>query len=126
MNMQERVYEFDIADADKMKKLLLYDPYLDKSLDNAALGRIKEDKLANVIFARQNCVLKDGFAIGLDGKKAYLYIKANEEFFPLAEEKLKFEIKSLRPAAEKERERVCNAINEEESRSNQGVGLIFG
>ena len=124
--MQERVYELDAKESDKLKKLLLYDPYVDKSLDEAALAKIRSDKLANVIFARQNCILKEGAAVGLDSSKAYLYIKASEEFFPAAEERLRAEIPTLKITQEDVKTIVCNYVNEEESRSNQGVGLIFG
>jgi hypothetical protein len=124
--MQERVYELDAKEAEKLRKLLLYDPYSDNSLDEAALAKIKTDRLANVIFARQNCTLKDGLSLGLDRDKFYLCIKASEEFLVGADEKLKKEITGIKRAPKEIEDKVIAAVNEEESRSNQGVGLIFG
>jgi hypothetical protein len=126
MSMQGRVYELDAKEAEKLKKLLLYDPYADSSLDEAALAKIKADRLANIIFARQNCTLKDGVSLGLDRDKFYLCIKSGEDFLKDVEEKLKAEIPGIKRATKEVEDKVIAAVDEEESRSNQGVGLIFG
>ena len=124
--MQERIYEFGIKERERLKALLSYDPYADSSLDQSKLEEIKKDRYANIIFARQNCVLRDGLQLGLDREKCYLYIKANEEFFQGAEEKLKREFPLMEKASAEVGEKVKRLLDEEESRSNYGVGLIFG
>ncbi|MCL5440462.1 MAG: hypothetical protein M1448_01075 [Candidatus Marsarchaeota archaeon] len=126
MNMQERVYEFSIKDRERLKAVLSYDPYADSSLDQSKLEEIKKDKHANIIFARHNCALRDGLQLGLDREKCYLHIKANEGFFHDAEEKLRKEFPHMEKAPAEVEEKVKRLLEEEESRSNHGVGLIFG
>ncbi len=57
-----------------MKKLLEYDPYLDKSLSPEQLSKLKDDSYANIIFARQDYWIKDGISLGLDREKNYLIL----------------------------------------------------
>lgn len=124
--MQERVYEFDIAEQQLLKKTVTYDPFVDVSVTKEQLETIKQDKYASVIFARQNCILKDGNLLGLDKAKCYLYLKAEDHFIGPAEEKLKRDFKSFRRADKAAEDSVISKIKDEESNSNSGVGMIFG
>jgi hypothetical protein len=124
--MPERVYECDRNDHEKLKKLLEYDPYLDKSISSEQLEVIRNDKYANIIFARQSYVIKDGSSLGMDAKKYYLYLKAGDEFFKDAEEKLKKEIASIKRSDADTEKKIIAIINEEENKGNYGIGLILG
>ena len=124
--MSERVYECDRNDYERLKKLLEYDPYLDKSISSEQLEVIRNDKYANIIFARQSYVIKDGSSLGMDAKKYYLYLKAGDEFFKDAEEKLKKEIASIKRSDADTEKKIITIINEEENKGNYGIGLILG
>ncbi len=121
-----RVYVCGSDKVDALKKLLEYDPYLDKSLSNEDLAKIKDDEEANVIFARQDYLLKDGAALNLDREKYYLYISAADEFLQKAEKKLKKEIEGITEADKETEEKIISTIEEERKESEQGLGLIFG
>jgi len=154
--MPARVFEIDNTETKSLKKFLEYDPYLDKSKipetpkdwddpkffekhpelkDEAgrrmaqvkeALKKLSEDKYANVIFARQSYSLREGSTLGLDGKKSYLYLKANDDFLKLAEEKLRLNFKTVKRSPQSDEAKVISAIEEEESKGNAGMGTIFG
>jgi hypothetical protein len=124
--MQERVYEFDISEHQLLKKTVTYDPYVDQSITKEEFEKIKLDKYANVIFARQNCILKEGVLFEMDKEKCYLYIKAEDHFFGPAEERLKKDFKSFKRAAPEVEGKVISKIKDEEANSNYGVGMIFG
>jgi len=156
MSMPERVFEIDSTESKALKKFLEYDPYLDKSKipetpkewedpkffenhpelkDEAerkiaqvkeALKGLSEDKYANVIFARQSYSLREGSTLALDAKKSYLYLKASEDFLKLAEEKLKSNFKTVKRASQSDEAKVISTIEEEESKGNAGMGIIFG
>lgn len=120
------VYEIDSHDVDSLKKLLEYDPYLDKNLDENALKNLSNDKLANIIFARQAYDIRIGSAFGINNGKYYLYIKANEDFLKGADEKLRMGFKSIKKASKEDEEKVIKTIEDEENRANEGIGSIFG
>lgn len=124
--MAERVYECDRVDHEKLKRLIEYDPYLDKSLTSEQIEKIRNDRYANIIFARQSYVLKDGSSLGMDPGKYYLYLKAGDEFFKDSEEKLKKEIPSIKRLDPESEKKVVDIINEEESKGNYGIGMIMG
>ena len=124
--MAERVYEFDSSKKQALKKLIDYDPYLDQTLDDEALRKMKSDAYANIIFTRQECEIKDGDMIGMDSSKGYLYIKANEDFMKGAEEKLTKEIEGLKRCDPDTERKVITFINEEKEKGNVGFGSIFG
>ena len=124
--MAERVYEFDSSKKQALKKLIDYDPYLDQTLDDEALRKMKSDAYANIIFTRQECEIKDGDMIGMDSSKGYLYIKANEDFMKGAEEKLKKEIEGLKRCDPDTERKVITFINDEKEKGNVGFGSIFG
>ncbi len=124
--MQERVYVADLSLAEPIKKFLAYDPYLDNSKSSEELAALKNDAVANVIFARQEYQVRDGASFDLDRSKVYVYIKANEEFFTLAEKKLKDNVSSIERADEETERRVVTSINEEQRRAESGIGSIFG
>ncbi|MEM0094612.1 MAG: hypothetical protein QXE33_00640 [Candidatus Micrarchaeaceae archaeon] len=109
-----------------LKKLLEYDPYLDKNLTEEDLKKLKEDKDANVIFVRQDYVLKDGISLNLDRNKYYLYLSASQEFMESAEKKLKSSIGSIARLSQDEERKVIETIEEERSRAEFGFGSIFG
>ncbi|MGC8478369.1 MAG: hypothetical protein ACP5NE_00350 [Candidatus Micrarchaeia archaeon] len=124
--MSARVYVCDKSDYEKLKELLEYDPYADSSLSSEQLKQISEDKYANIIFARQSYTIKSGSAIGLDPEKYYLYLKASDDFFNGAEEKLHKEVPSSKRADPETEKKVIEIIEEDESKGNFGIGLILG
>lgn len=121
-----RVYVCKSDKLDALKRMLEYDPYLDKSLNEEDLARIKKDEEANIIFARQDYLLKDGAALNLDRDKYYLYLSATDEFLEKAERKLKKEIDGIEEADKETEDRIISTIEEERKESEQGLGLIFG
>jgi hypothetical protein len=153
--MAMRVYECDASEAKQLKKLLTYDPYLDPNLipkvpevdekefakmsdeqkreqkqkeDAARLAskKLSEDKFANVIFARQDCDMREGKSIGINDEKSYLLVKATDEFLNLAEERFKKEFKTVKRASHEIEKKFIAIKEEEESRANAGFGAIFG
>lgn len=113
-------------DAQELKRLLEYDPYLDKSMSEEQLARLKTDEDANIIFARQDYMLKDGISIGLDRERYYLYLNANDEFMEKAEKKLKSKIKSIERVDQNTESQIIEDIESERRSSEQGIGSIFG
>ncbi len=103
-----------------------YDPYLDKSLNEEGLSKIKNDEEANVIFARQDYMLKDGISLNLERGKYYLYLSAAEDFLEKADKKLKKSISSIKRAPPEEEKKIIDIIEEEQQESEEGIGLIFG
>ncbi len=124
--MPARVYFCDEKDLDKLKALMEYDPYLDKSKTEEELAALKQDKAANVIFARQDYQIKDGISIGMEKDKCYLYLSANEDFLTLAEPKLLSAIESAKRADSETEKKIILMIEEEISNSESGIGSIFG
>ena len=151
--MVARVYECDKSEAEALKKVLEYDPYLDPKLipqaksdkelkmmsdeDKAkvkeeeekskeAIKKLHEDKYANVIFVRQNYNLRDGATVDLDRNKSYLYLDANEQFIGLAEERFKMEFKTIKRVGKTEEDKVIGIIKAEEEKAATGFGSIFG
>ncbi len=124
--MPARVYLCDEKDLDKLKALMEYDPYLDKSKTEEELAALKQDKAANVIFARQDYQIKDGISIGMEKDKCYLYLSANEDFLTLAEPKLLSAIESAKRADQETEKKIILMIEEEISNSESGIGSIFG
>ncbi len=124
--MSTVVYELDAAESSELKKFLEYDPYLDKSLGEEALKKLHDDKLTNVIFSRQEYSLREGSALGLDEKKCYLYLKANNDFLKLADEKLKKSFKSVKRTTKEQEEKFIAVVEDEQNRGNAGIGAIFG
>lgn len=103
--MEARIYECELQQVGKLKKLLESEPYGERS------------------FAKQGYKLKEGRVIG-EESKYYLYIKADEDFFRFAEEKLKkVGVGRAQKAVE---ERIARKIEEEEGTAEQGFGAIFG
>ena len=96
-----------------------YDPYLDKSKSDEEISKLKEDKEANIIFARQDYQIKDGISMDLDREKSYLCISANQEFLEKGEEKLKKSIEGLQRADEKTENKVIEVIENERNQSEQ-------
>ena len=125
--MPERVFSFDSSEIAVMKKVLEYDPYLDGSLSPEDLQKIKDDPEANIIFARQDYVLKDGVSSSLNAKEYYLYIKSEDaDFLERAEKKLKAKVPSAKRASADQEKKIVEIINKERSEGEQGLGLIFG
>ena len=151
--MTARVYECDKSEAEALKKVLEYDPYLDPKLippskgekelkmmseeekklakeeevkSMEAIKKLHEDKYANVIFTRQGYSFRDGATLSLDSSKSYLYIDASEQFLGLAEERFKREFKTVKRVSGSEEEKVIAIIKEEEDRAATGFGSIFG
>ncbi len=150
------MYAFESADEEALKKLLAYDPYLDKNLIpsmppelsnkdyleahpemkakaeelsrqiDQALEKLRNDKEANIIFARQDYVIKSGSELGLDPNLQYLYLNFPDEQWDLAEKKLKDNIKSIKRLGQEEESKAISAIDQEREKSDQGLGLIFG
>ncbi|MCL5239647.1 MAG: hypothetical protein M1286_04235 [Candidatus Marsarchaeota archaeon] len=103
------------AEADKLKKQL-----------GDAAEKLKNDKDANIIFARQDYQLRDGISMGLDREKSYLYLSADDAFLDSGETKLKKSVSSLQRAQKDVEKKVISTIEEERQKSDSGLGLIFG
>ncbi len=116
----------DSKDSAALKKLLEYDPYLDKSLSAEQLSKLKDDSYANIIFARQDYNLKDGISLGLDREKYYLVLSAVDDFLVKAEGKLMKEIPSIKRADLEIEQKVASEIEKERAESESGLGMIFG
>ncbi len=124
--MPSRVYVCGINDIDKLKRLMEYDPYLDKSLSEEQLSMLKKDPNANLIFARQDYKIKEGAMLGMDPGKCYLFLSANEEFLAKAEPKLLKSIEGIKRADSETESKVISSIESEISNSEAGIGSIFG
>jgi hypothetical protein len=151
--MVARVYECDKSEAEALKKVLEYDPYLDPKLvppsksdkdlklmseedqkkyreeeakSKEAIKKLHEDKYANVIFARQGYSFRDGATVSLDRNKSYLYLDSSEQFLGLAEERFKLEFKTVKRVVKSEEEKVIGIIKAEEDKAATGFGSIFG
>ena len=154
--MPIRVYVLNEADAAGLKKLLEYDPYLDPNLTpkipdkwydeeylkkhpeiakeaeekkkavEEILNNLKNSEEANIIFARQDYMLKDGISLGLDRGKYYLYLSAEDELLSKDELKLKKSTASLTRADPDTEKKVIAAIDNERQKSEEGLGFIFG
>ena len=124
--MPARVYLADIARQQELRKLVTYDPYLDNALKEDDLNKIRDDEMANIIFARQDCTIKEGAALNLDREKVYLYINATDEFLEKADRKLKATIQGIERADQEIEQKIIASINEEQSKAETGFGFIFG
>ncbi len=126
VRMPAIVYECEASESEALKKFLEYDPYLDKSLDEAALKKLNDDKQANIIFSRQEYSLRPGESLGLERGKFYLYLKANEDFLKGADDKLKKSFKSVKRSNPESEQKFISTIEDEQNRGNAGIGAIFG
>lgn len=124
--MPARVYVASISKLQDLKKLINYDPYLDNAIKEEDLAKVRADEMANVIFARQDCQIKEGAAVGLDREKAYLYVNANDEFLEKADKKIKMQIEGAERADAETEQKVIAQINEELSKAESGFGSLFG
>lgn len=106
--------------------MLEYDPYLDKTLSEEQLAQLKDNEDANIIFARQDYILKDGISMGRDREKYYLYINANDDFIEKSEKKLKAAITSIERVDSSTEAQIIEDIESERRSSEQGIGSIFG
>ena len=155
-DISERVYVLDAHDAEPLRKLLAYDPYLDFNLipklpsewddekylsehpdiakeaeekrkeADEAVRKLREDKEANLIFARQDYQLRDGATMGLDRTKCYLFLNAPEDFQVPAEAKLKKNIASITRLDPDSEKKVIDSIEKERESAEEGLGMIFG
>jgi hypothetical protein len=105
--MESRIYECDSQKVGELKKVLETEPYAERS------------------FARQGYKLKEGKLIGGEQSKVYLHIKADADFFKLAEEKFK-SVSSMKRTEKKFEESIIKKIEEEEGSAERGFGAIFG
>lgn len=124
--MPARVYVVAISKLQDLKKLINYDPYLDNAIKDEELAKVRADEMANIIFARQDCQIKEGVAVGLDREKAYLYVNANDEFLEKADKKIKMQIEGAERADPESEQKVIAQINEELSKAESGFGSLFG
>lgn len=153
--MAERVYECGASEAQKLKKLLTYDPYLDPNLipklpdidekerkklppeklkeveelekkASEASRKLREDPMMNVIFARQDCDFREGKSIGVEDDKYYLLVKATDEFMALADQKFKKEFTTVKRASPDIEKKFIELKQSEENAANAGFGAIFG
>ena len=123
--MPARVYVCPIEKENELKKMLEYDPYLDPKIKEEDLKKLREDEMANIIFARQDYVIKEGASINMDPSKCYLFLNAQESFFDKAEKKLK-SIEGLERAKPDIESKVIMFIDDERKRADEGFGSIFG
>jgi hypothetical protein len=124
--MPSRVYECNISKEQEIKKLMEYDPYLDSKLTEEELKKLREDESANIIFARQDFVIKEGASLDLDRSKCYLFLKATDEFLDKAEKKLSASIEGIKRVEPDLEAKIITSIENERSKAEQGFGFIFG
>jgi len=153
--MPSRVYEVGESEVQKLKKLLNYDPYLDPNLipklpdvddkqrakmspeekakleelekkASEASKKLREDRFMNVIFARQDCDLREARSMDIDNDNYYLLIRATDEFLDLAEERFKAEFTTIKRAPPEIEQKMIKIKGDEENAANQGFGSIFG
>jgi hypothetical protein len=124
--MPARAYICDQKDMESLKKLMSYDPFLDKSKTPEQLAELKNNEEETVIFTRQDYWIKDGITLGLDREKCYLVISAVDSFLDKADKKLKESIPSIKRADHDTEAKVIGEIDKERSESEQGLGMIFG
>ena len=91
-----------------------------------AVNKLRNDKEANIIFARMDYQLRDGISMSLDREKSYLYLSGDEAFLNGAEQKLKKNLKSIGRADANVEKQIIDTIEKEKERSDQGLGFIFG
>ena len=126
MPIPTRTYTCDQKDVESLKKLMTYDPYLDKSKTPEQLAEMKKDENANIIFARQDYWIKDGITLGLDRDKYYLVLSAVDSFLEKAEPKLKESIPGIQRASPEIEAKVVGEMDKERNESESGLGMIFG
>ncbi len=124
--MPARVYELESKESEALKRLMSYDPYLDKTKSEDDLAKLKEDPEANIIFARQDYWIKDGVSLGLDREKVYLIISAVDDFLNKAEDKLKKEVPDMKRVPSDVELKIVGEIEKERNKSESGLGMIFG
>jgi hypothetical protein len=124
--MSVRVFACARDEVEALKKLLEYDPALDKGLSVEALRKLQEDKYGSVIFARKEFSLREGRSFGIDDDNFYLYLKADDDFLKAAEERFSHEFKTVKHADPGVEQKLTAFISEEENKANQGFGAIFG
>lgn len=151
--MPARVYECKKEELPKLKQLLSYDPYLDpgvipplpsfadKPADRLtedekrtlaerenrvkeAIARLRSEKFADVIFARQEYEILDGALIGKPDV-SYLYLKGSGDFLKNADGALEFKLQIKRAGAAIE-QKIIEKVEKEKEGSNMGFGSIFG
>jgi len=123
--MPARVYVCPIEKENELKRMLEYDPYLDPKIKEEDLKKLREDEMANIIFARQDYVVKEGASINMDPSKCYLFLNAQDSFLDKAEKKLK-SIEGLERAAPDIESKIIMFIDDERKRADEGFGSIFG
>ena len=116
----------DQKDIEMLKKLMSYDPFLDKSKTTEQLAEMKKDENAMVIFARQDYWIKDGITLGLDREKYYLVLSAVDAFLDKAEPKLKEGVPSIARADPETETKIIGEMDRERNQSESGLGMIFG
>ncbi len=133
------------SDAPALKKILEYDPYLDANLipkvpekldspeaqaikkqADERLDKLRNDKEANIIFARQDYQLKDGVSLGLEREKTYLYLSAEDSFLNDGEAKLRKNVQSLQRAPAEVEKQVIETVDKERKEADAGLGFVFG
>jgi hypothetical protein len=124
--MAARVFVCSKDEVEALKKLLEYDPALDKSLSNEALHKLQEDKYGSVIFARKEFSLREGRSFGMNDESFYLYLKAEDDFIKRATERFAHEFKTIKYADPAAEQKLIAVIMDEENKANQGFGAIFG
>lgn len=98
---------------------------LAKQIDEA-LNKLKNDKEANIIFARHDYMIKVGSDLGLDPSLMYLYLDMPDDSWELAEKKLKGAISSIKRVSDEDEQKALKKIQEEKERTDEGIGFIFG
>jgi NAD+--asparagine ADP-ribosyltransferase len=154
--MSARIYTCDSSKKSDLQKMMSYDPYLDASLIPSipkewddpkylkqhpeveqeattrkkqveeAITKLKNDEMANVIFARQDYKIKDGISLDLDRNKLYLYISASDEFLEKADKKLKASGLGIERVDSELEKKIITEIEEEQAKGESGFGYIFG
>ncbi len=124
--MPVRVYECAAEESEAVKRILEYNPAMDKSITLEEYNALLKDEYKGVIFSKQECLMKEGRDAGMNDGKYYIYINAGEEFLESAEKRFKHDFKTVKRASPESERKIIELIKSEESRVNSGVGAIFG
>ncbi len=141
--LTERVYVFEKAEAEPLKKVLSYDPFTDTNIIppapekmtpeemKARESKIEEAKkklpegALTIIFSRQEYSIKDGAGAGLKGD-LYLYLNASDDFLKGAEGRFSREFKTVKRADPSDEAKIIEAVKADKDKAAEGFGLIFG
>jgi len=125
-----KIYEIELSELQKIKSVLeapdsavgQLDFEIEKEEGKGIMEKAKMWKINE--FKRVGYILREAKALGIDKKVAYLYIKADEDFFE-RNEKILIDL-GVKILEGKEYEEIKEKIEALEKEASEGLGFIFG